>query len=313
MSINKVICLLGPTATGKTDTAIYLADQYPIELISVDSSLVYRDMNIGTAKPDAELLTKYPHHLIDILDPTERYSAADFMKDALQKIEVAFANGKIPLLVGGTFLYFKALLEGISEMPASTSVSKANVESLLADKGLAHLYQMLAVIDPETAKRLHANDSQRILRALEVFFLSGQKMSDFWLQTSDYVFPYPVLKLTLQPAVVEPFNLKMAARFDQMLASGLVDEVVALKEKYPELTADTASQKAVGYRQVWEYLEGLCSYEEMREKSIIATRQYAKRQRTWLRGEENLTQIYVHEDAPPFDKALMEVQKFLGQ
>ncbi len=310
--MKKVICLLGPTASGKTDTALFVADQLPVEIISVDSALIYKGMDIGTAKPSPQILANYPHHLIDILEPTERYSAASFAKEAMEKIEACFAANKTPLLVGGTFLYFKALLEGFAEMPESTDESKAFANQMLQEKGNIQLYQMLQVIDPESASRLHVHDTQRVLRALEVFWLSGKKMSEFWQTQETHLFPYPVLKLTLLPAVVERFNIKMATRFDVMLEQGLVDEVKGLQEKYPELTSEYPSQRAVGYRQVWEYLSGEVEFDLMREKAIIATRQYAKRQRTWLRSEENITPLYVHDDAPPFEAAWREIESFLS-
>ena len=280
----KVIFLLGPTASGKTALALHLADRFPLELISVDSALVYRDMNIGTAKPDAATLQKYPHHLINLIDPTEAYSAARFCHDATTAIEAAVERGRTTLLVGGTMLYAKALLEGISAMPAADPAVRCALAAQAANEGLAALYAELEKVDAPTAARLHPTDTQRIHRALEVYRLTGMPISQ--LQTrrqQQHVFPYLPLIIGLTPSDRVVLHARIAARFDAMLAAGLLDEVRMLRKRYA-LGPELPSMRAVGYRQAWQYLDGNIDADALRESGIAATRQLAKRQLTWLRS-----------------------------
>ena len=281
------IFLMGPTASGKTSLAVELVKRYPMEIISVDSALVYRDMDIGTAKPAADVLAAAPHRLIDIRDPADPYSAADFRKDALLAMAEITARGRIPLLVGGTFLYFRALQYGLSDMPAADPAIRARLEAAASRDGWEALHARLAAVDPESAARIHATDPQRIQRALEVYELSGKPMSALHAQATARDLPYRLLKLALILADRQLLHAQIAARFQQMLADGLLEEVNKLY-KNSRLSADLPSMRAVGYRQVWRYLSGQLEYEAMVEQAIIATRQYAKRQLTWLRGEPDL-------------------------
>lgn len=308
----KVICLLGPTATGKTESAFALADQLPIDIISVDSAMIYRGMDIGTAKPNREILKRYPHQLIDICTPIERYSAVEFRKDAREAIEKSFQNGRIPLLVGGTFLYFKTLLEGISPIPATTPEILDELNDQLEREGVNTLYQELKEVDPESADRLNPNDTQRITRALAVYRMSGKTLSHFWKLPNIEPLPYPTLKLGLYNNNVALRNRAIETRYHQMIEEGLVEEVEMLLHTYPELSLDYPSLRAVGYRQIYQYLIDELNLDEAIERAIIATRQYAKRQRTWLRSEKNLTSI----DAEKRDhhNALIEVvSQFLAK
>ncbi|WP_338526570.1 tRNA (adenosine(37)-N6)-dimethylallyltransferase MiaA [Pseudomonas batumici] len=291
------IFLMGPTAAGKTDLAIELTKVLPCELISVDSALVYRDMDIGTAKPSKALLAEFPHRLIDILDPAQSYSAAEFRHDALAAMADITARGKIPLLVGGTMLYYKALLEGLADMPAADPQIRAEIEEEAARLGWQALHDQLAVIDPESAARIHPNDPQRLSRALEVYRVSGSSMTAHRqrqsAQSTDAAasgrpqLPYTVANLAIAPANRQVLHDRIAQRFTQMLEQGFVDEVVALRRR-SDLHVGLPSIRAVGYRQVWEYLEGKLTSAEMQERGIIATRQLAKRQFTWLRSWTDL-------------------------
>jgi len=281
------IFLMGPTASGKTTLAVELSKHFPLEIISVDSALVYRSMNIGTAKPDAELLQRAPHRLIDIRDPAVAYSAAEFRDDALAAMADITAQGRIPLLVGGTFLYFRALETGLSAMPAADPVVRARLEAEAEQIGREGMHARLAAIDPQAAGRIHANDPQRIQRALEVFALTGRPISEFHQQEQSDTLPYRVLKLGLIPADRAALHAQIEQRFGQMLAAGLVDEVRALFSR-GDLTAELPAMRAVGYRQVWAFLAGKSGYDAMVEQAIVATRQYAKRQLTWLRSETGL-------------------------
>jgi len=273
---------MGPTASGKTALAVGLVERFPLEIISVDSALVYRGMNIGTAKPAAATLARAPHHLLDIRDPTEAYSAAAFCDDALRLMADITARGRVPLLVGGTMLYFRALLKGLDDLPRADPALRKQLEAEAAERGWPALHAELAVVDPETAARLAPNDSQRIGRALEVFRLTGTPMSAL-LARAQSELPYRVLQLALIPSDRAVLHQRIAARFDAMLAEGLVDEVISLRRTYA-LTADLPAMRAVGYRQAWAYLEGEIELEELREQGIAATRQLAKRQLTWLRS-----------------------------
>lgn len=274
---------MGPTASGKTDLAVALAEHLPVELISVDSALIYRDMVIGTARPEPAVLARAPHRLIDFLDPAEAYSAARFRQDALREMADIAAHGRVPLLVGGTMLYFRALEHGLSAMPEADAAVRARLEAEAAEHGWAALHARLAEVDPTTAARIHPNDPQRIQRALEVWELSGQPMSAFHAQVRPADFPWHPVHLVLAPADRAVLRERIARRFHTMLAAGLVEEVEALRMR-GDLHAGLPSMRAVGYRQVWEFLEGTLSYDEMVEKAITATRQLAKRQMTWLRS-----------------------------
>jgi tRNA dimethylallyltransferase len=281
------IFLMGPTASGKTTLAVELLKDFPLDIISVDSALVYRGMNIGTAKPDADLLGRAPHRLIDIRDPAEAYSAAEFRDDALAAMADITAQGRIPLLVGGTFLYFRALETGLSDMPAADPVIRARLEDEAGQVGWERMHARLAAVDPAAAGRIHANDPQRIQRALEVFELSGRPISDIHHEKQTDTLQYRVLKLGLIPADRAILHGLIQQRFEQMLADGLVDEVRGLYSR-DDLTAELPAMRAVGYRQVWAFLAGKTGYDEMIEQAIVATRQYAKRQLTWLRREAGL-------------------------
>ncbi len=274
---------MGPTASGKTGAAVELTQRLPVELISVDSALVFRDMNIGTAKPDAATLAKAPHHLIDIIDPTEAYSAAAFRHDALRLMADITARGKVPLLVGGTMLYFKALREGLSPLPQADAEVRTRLDAIIAQHGIEHLHAELAKVDPETAARLHATDTQRIQRAMEIYLVSGRPMSELIRQQEQDELPYNILSIALIPSDRAVLHQRIATRFQQMLKDGLVDELRGLRRKYT-LHRDMTSMRCVGYRQAWEYLEGEITEAELLEKGIAATRQLAKRQLTWLRS-----------------------------
>ena len=285
----KYLSLAGPTAAGKTAAALAIAARYPVEIISVDSALVYRGMNIGTAKPSACELATVPHHLIDIRDPLQAYSAAEFVRDAQQLITDIHARGKLPLLVGGTMLYFKALFDGLDDMPAADPAVRAVLASEALEKGWPALHAELARVDPATATRLAPNDSQRISRALEVFRVSGQPLSFFHQRNAienrathaDQTGATALI--SLEPADRSWLHGRIAERFDAMLAAGFLDEVKALRAR-GDLTPDLPAMRCVGYRQAWEALDGTSPLAELREKGIIATRQLAKRQVTWLRA-----------------------------
>ena len=274
---------MGPTASGKTGVAVELAQRLPVELVSVDSALVYRDMDIGTAKPDAATLARAPHHLIDIIDPTEAYSAAAFRHDALRLMQGITQRGKIPLLAGGTMLYFKALREGLSDLPQADPEIRAALDAEIAQHGIQHLHRQLAEIDPETAARLKPADTQRIQRAMEIYRLTGQPMSILLKQQTRHELPYRILPIALIPSDRAQLHARIATRFKDMLKLGLLDELRALRGKYP-LNPNMTSMRCVGYRQAWEYLEGGISEAELLDKGIAATRQLAKRQLTWLRS-----------------------------
>lgn len=276
------IFLMGPTASGKTALAVSLVERFPLEIISVDSALVYRGMDIGTAKPDAATLARAPHHLLDIRDPTEAYSAAAFCDDARRLMADIVARGKAPLLVGGTMLYFRALLQGLDDLPRADATLRRELEASAAARGWPALHAELAAVDPATAARLAPNDSQRIGRALEVFRLSGKPMSAL-LERAQSELPYRVLQLALIPSDRAVLHQRIAARFDAMLADGLIDEVETLRRDYP-LKPELPSMRAVGYRQAWAYLDGDIDLKALREQGIAATRQLAKRQLTWLRS-----------------------------
>jgi tRNA dimethylallyltransferase len=273
---------MGPTASGKTALAVSLVERFPLEIISVDSALVYRGMDIGTAKPDAATLARAPHHLLDIRDPTEAYSAAAFCNDALRLMSDIVARGMVPLLVGGTMLYFRALLNGLDDLPRADAALRRKLEVEAASRGWPALHADLARIDPPTAARLAPNDAQRIGRALEIFQLTGKPMSAL-LDQAQTALPYRVLQLALIPSERAALHQRIAARFDAMLADGLIEEVKTLRRKFA-LTADLPAMRAVGYRQAWAYLNGEIDLTGLREQGLAATRQLAKRQLTWLRS-----------------------------
>ena len=291
------IFLMGPTAAGKTDLAIELTKVLPCELISVDSALVYRDMDIGTAKPSKQMLAQYPHRLIDIIDPAESYSAADFRADALAAMADITARGNIPLLVGGTMLYYKALQEGLADMPPADAQVRAELEEQAARLGWQALHDQLAAVDPVSAARIHPNDPQRLSRALEVWRVSGQTMTEHRQRQSaqsadagasgQSQLPYTVANLAIAPTDRKVLHDRIALRFRQMLDEGFVEEVMALRSR-GDLHSNLPSIRAVGYRQVWDHLDGKLALDEMQERGIIATRQLAKRQFTWLRSWQDL-------------------------
>jgi len=287
-SFPPAILLLGPTASGKTDLALRLVDQFadrhPIDLISVDSALVFKDMNIGTAKPDADTLKRYPHALVDVITPEESYSAARFREDALAAMAESTARGHIPLLVGGTMLYIKALLEGLSDLPQANAELRAEIDARAQQQGWPAIHAELAMLDPTTAARLAPNDSQRIQRALEICLLSGRPASALYAEQQQQTAPpYRFLSLALLPSDRSWLHERIALRFRLMLQQGFVEEVAALRAKY-SLNADLPSMRCVGYRQAWEMLEGTLPAKELEERGIYATRQLAKRQITWLKN-----------------------------
>ena len=282
---------MGPTASGKTGAAVHLQSKLPVEIISVDSALVFKDMNIGTAKPDAATLASAPHHLIDIIDPTSAYSAANFRSYALRLMAKITARGKIPLLVGGTMLYFKALQDGLSGLPQADPIVRGRLDARAALISWPAMHEKLALIDPETAARLQPNDAQRIQRALEVFEITGESMSSLFKKQTNETLPYRVLKIALLPNDRKVLHVRIETRFDDMLKQGLVDEVKALMANYPSLTSESTSMRCVGYRQVIEYLRGEYELAELRDRGIFATRQLAKRQLTWLRGMNDVLEL----------------------
>lgn len=285
---------MGPTASGKTALAFALKDNFPCEIISVDSALVYRGMDIGSAKPTADELAKYPHRLINIRDPKESYSAADFCKDALAEIADIRSRGKIPVLVGGTMMYFKSLIEGISPLPAANADIRKQIEQQAKEHGWQSLHDELAKVDPESAERIHPNDPQRVARAIEVFRLTGNTLSQL-TQIKGETVSGDVLQFAITPKNRADLHDRIALRFEQMLSQGFEQEVKALKAR-GDLHEDLPSIRCVGYRQMWQYLEGEISYDDMVFKGICATRQLAKRQLTWLRSWQNLTWLDMESD-----------------
>ena len=275
------ILIMGPTASGKTAVAMALADRFPVELISVDSAQVFRDMDVGTAKPDRATLARYPHRLIDLISPEESYSAARFRADALSAMAEATAAGKVPLLVGGTMLYFRALLNGLAELPQADAALRAELDAEAAAEGWPAMHAKLAALDPATAARLHPTDSQRLQRALEVCRLSGRPMSELLAESQQQKPPYDMLQIALLPSDRAMLHARIAQRFDAMLHAGLDDEVRRLREKYT-LSLELPSMRCVGYRQTWEAQDGIIPATELRDRGIFATRQLAKRQITWL-------------------------------
>jgi tRNA dimethylallyltransferase len=278
-----VVLLMGPTASGKTRLALDLARVLPLEVVSVDSAQVYRDMNVGTAKPSTAQRATVPHHLIDIIDPTEAYSAARFREDALRLMREITARGRIPLLAGGTMLYFKVLREGLSDLPESDAEVRAEIDAAAAQRGWPALHAELAKIDPETAARLKPNDAQRIQRALEIFRITGKPMSTLLARRNRAGLPFRLIQVALVPSDRGALHRRIEARFDAMLKDGLVEELRTLRKRYA-LRSGLPSMRCVGYRQAWQFLEGDIKRDELRDRGIFATRQLAKRQLTWLRA-----------------------------
>lgn len=276
------IFLMGPTASGKTDLAIQLRQYLPVEVISVDSALIYKGMDIGTAKPSKEELALAPHRLIDILDPAESYSAMNFRDDALREMADISAQGKIPLLVGGTMLYYKALIEGLSPLPSADEKIRAEIEQKAAEQGWAALHQDLAKIDPISAARINPNDSQRINRALEVFYITGKSLTELTEQKGEAL-PYQVMQFAIAPKDRHVLHDRIEQRFHKMIELGFQEEVKKLYAR-DDLNINLPSIRCVGYRQMWEHLQGDYDHDEMVFRGICATRQLAKRQITWLRG-----------------------------
>jgi len=309
---NQVIFLLGPTATGKTALACTLSECFQLDIVSVDSALVYRDMNIGTAKPDAATLHRYPHRLIDLITPEEIYSAAEFRQDALAAIAASHAAGRTPILVGGTMMYVNALLIGLSTLPTANPSIRKVIEAKAAESGWPSLHLQLAKVDPVTAARLSPNDSQRIQRALEVYEITGVAMSS--LQTRDQsaaAIPYQATLLALLPSQREVLHARIATRFETMINDGLLEELSMLREQY-QLHVDMPSMRCVGYRQAWQCLEGSINEKQFRDEGVIATRQLAKRQMTWLRSMSNV-EVFDCLDAAVETKLATHIQALLAK
>ena len=287
MSLPPAILLIGPTASGKTALALELATRLPCDIISVDSAQVFRDMDIGTAKPDTATRARFPHRLIDLITPEQRYSAAAFRSDALSEMTAIAAAGRIPLLVGGTMLYVKALRSGLADLPPADAALRSQIDVEAASRGWPALHAELALRDPETAARLHPTDAQRIQRAIEVVRLSGRTLGSFFAAQQNLALPFRCLTLALLPADRAELHRRIGQRFDAMLAGGLVEEVRMLRQKY-RLDSGLPSMRCVGYRQVWEVLEGSLPSAELRDRGVFATRQFAKRQLTWLKNMDDL-------------------------
>lgn len=301
------IFLMGPTASGKTDLAIALHERLPVDLISVDSAMVYRGMDIGTAKPSTDELARAPHRLIDICDPADSYSAARFRDDALHEMQAITAAGRIPLLVGGTMLYFRALQHGLSDLPSAAPAIRARLDAELAADGVQVLHRRLAEVDPRAAARIHPNDPQRTLRALEVWEASGRPLSELQADAGAAM-PYRAAKLVRAPVSRGVLHARIERRFERMLEQGLVAEVerlVARGDLHPEMP----SMRAVGYRQVWEWLRGEVGYEDMLARGQAATRQLAKRQFTWLRSEQQTH--WLDEAGDPLSQAIAIIESFV--
>jgi len=306
-----VVALMGPTASGKTAAALAIARVIPSEIVSVDSALVYRGMDIGTAKPSAAELASAPHHLIDILDPAESFSAMQFRQDALRLIEEIQARGNLPLLVGGTMLYFKALRDGLDELPQADPALRTRLDAEAAEIGSPAMHAKLAALDPATAARLQPNDAQRIQRALEIIELTGQPMSALLSNKQKADLPFATLPIALEPSDRSILHARIAARFDAMLGDSshnLITEVEQLRKR-GDLHLGLPSMRCVGYRQAWEYLDGAYDHKELREKGIAATRQLAKRQLTWLRSMPE-RQVIDCLSADAATQILQKIEKF---
>lgn len=309
MDFPKAFAVLGPTAGGKTGLALRLAQRFPLEIISLDSALVYRGMDIGTAKPTAEELASVPHHLIDIISPLQSYSAAEFAADCLRLCSEISARGRIPLIVGGTMMYFHALVNGLNDLPQADAGVRAQLQAQKAEQGLEGLYRRLCGVDAATAARLKPGDSQRIERALEVFLLTGRPLSDHLAVQTAYRVPLRLHTLVLFPQRRELLHEAIARRFRLMLEQGFLEEVGRLKAEYPSLTAEHNSMRCVGYRQAWDYLDGACAYDAFVNAGIAATRQLAKRQLTWLRKTEADTLLDPYDGADVFQTASAALER----
>ena len=288
-----VVFLMGPTAAGKTAIATAIAEPGHFEIVSVDSALVFRHLDIGTGKPGPEVLARAPHRLVDIRDPDERYSAGEFRDDAVSAISDIRASGRVPLLVGGTGLYFRALEQGLAVLPAADREVRAGIEREAARAGWLAMHAKLAALDPASARRIHASDPQRIERALEVHALTGRPMSEFLARGRRGALAGPVCRIVVEPADRSALHRDIATRFAGMLDAGLIDEVRDLRRHW-SLTERSASMRLVGYRQVWAHLEGECSRAEMEERAVAATRQLARRQLTWLRADRDAVRVDCH-------------------
>ena len=309
MDFPKAFAVLGPTAGGKTGLALRLAQRFPLEIISLDSALVYRGMDIGTAKPTAEELASVPHHLIDIISPLQSYSAAEFAADCLRLCGEISARGRMPLIVGGTMMYFHALVNGLNDLPQADAGVRAQLQAQKAEQGLEGLYRRLCGVDAATAARLKPGDSQRIERALEVFLLTGRPLSDHLAVQTAYRVPLRLHTLVLFPQRRELLHEAIARRFRLMLEQGFIEEVGRLKAEYPSLTAEHNSMRCVGYRQAWDYLDGACAYDAFVDVGIAATRQLAKRQLTWLRKTEADTLLDPYDGADVFQTASAALER----
>ena len=309
MDFPKAFAVLGPTAGGKTGLALRLAQRFPLEVISLDSALVYRGMNIGTAKPTAEELASVPHHLIDIISPLQSYSAAEFAADCLRLCGEISARGRMPLIVGGTMMYFHALVNGLNDLPQADAGVRAQLQAQKAEQGIEGLYRRLCEVDAATAARLKPGDSQRIERALEVFLLTGRPLSDHLAVQTAYRVPLRLHTLVLFPQRRELLHDAIARRFRLMLEQGFLEEVGRLKAEYPSLTAEHNSMRCVGYRQAWDYLDGACAYDAFVDAGIAATRQLAKRQLTWLRKTEADTLLDPYDGADVFQTASAALER----
>ena len=309
MDFPKAFAVLGPTAGGKTGLALRLAQRFPLEIISLDSALVYREMDIGTAKPTAEELASVPHHLIDIISPLQSYSAAEFAADCLRLCGEISARGRMPLIVGGTMMYFHALVNGLNDLPQADAGVRAQLQAQKAEQGIEGLYRRLCEVDAATAARLKPGDSQRIERALEVFLLTGRPLSDHLAVQTAYRVPLRLHTLVLFPQRRELLHEAIARRFRLMLEQGFLEEVGRLKAEYPSLTAEHNSMRCVGYRQAWDYLDGACAYDAFVDAGIAATRQLAKRQLTWLRKTEADTLLDPYDGADVFQTASAALER----
>ena len=309
MDFPKAFAVLGPTAGGKTGLALRLAQRFPLEIISLDSALVYRGMDIGTAKPMAEELASVPHHLIDIISPLQSYSAAEFAADCLRLCGEISARGRMPLIVGGTMMYFHALVNGLNDLPQADAGVRAQLQAQKAEQGLEGLYRRLCEVDAATAARLKPGDTQRIERALEVFLLTGRPLSDHLAVQTAYRVPLRLHTLVLFPQRRELLHDAIARRFRLMLEQGFLEEVGRLKAEYPSLTAEHNSMRCVGYRQAWDYLDGACAYDAFVDAGIAATRQLAKRQLTWLRKTEADTLLDPYDGADVFQTASAALER----
>ena len=309
MDFPKAFAVLGPTAGGKTGLALRLAQRFPLEIISLDSALVYRGMDIGTAKPTAEELASVPHHLIDIISPLQSYSAAEFAADCLRLCGEISARGRMPLIVGGTMMYFHALVNGLNDLPQADAGVRAQLQAQKAEQGLEGLYRRLCEVDAATAARLKPGDSQRIERALEVFLLTGRPLSGHLAVQTAYRVPLRLHTLVLFPQRRELLHEAIARRFRLMLEQGFIEEVGRLKVEYPSLTAEHNSMRCVGYRQAWDYLDGACAYDAFVDAGIAATRQLAKRQLTWLRKTEADTLLDPYDGADVFQTASAALER----